>query len=217
MHDPAVVRPVSRWRLAASPMTDSAERAGNRTLARLARQVHPGTASDQDPIVGGCHVLGWRDHWTDPADPADPAAHGEPVSRTGITIHGNSRHRRRPLRRGAFSLLPDSLTTGASFTRGFPHYPNPNLPMALRSVVNRCANSEHMIGVAPFRGQRPGTKIPLHFRAVRTAYAGLSRGRASIRTAAMTTGSRGTSDWVVGTWPMASTTSVPPVTRPSTL
>ena len=38
-------------------------------------------------------------------------------------------------------MLPDSLIARASFTHGFPHYPNPNLPMALRSVVNRCANS----------------------------------------------------------------------------
>ena len=39
------------------------------------------------------------------------------------------------------SLLPDSLIARASFTHGFPHYPYPNLPMALRPVVNRCANS----------------------------------------------------------------------------
>ena len=38
-------------------------------------------------------------------------------------------------------MLPDSLIARASFTHGFPHYPNPNLPMALQPVVNRCANS----------------------------------------------------------------------------
>ena len=43
-------------------------------------------------------------------------------------------------------MLPDSLIARASFTHGFPHYPYPNLPMTLRSVVNRCANSEHIIG-----------------------------------------------------------------------
>jgi len=48
--------------------------------------------------------------------------------------------RRPPPKRGP-SLLPDSLTARASFTHGFPYYPNPNLPMALRPVVNRCANS----------------------------------------------------------------------------
>jgi hypothetical protein len=42
-------------------------------------------------------------------------------------------------------LLPDSLIARASFTHGFPHYPNPNLPMALRPVVNRCANSINRI------------------------------------------------------------------------
>ena len=43
------------------------------------------------------------------------------------------------------SLLPDSLIARASFTHGFPHYPYPNLPMALRPVVNRCANSHQRI------------------------------------------------------------------------
>ena len=52
--------------------------------------------------------------------------------------------RRPPPKRGP-SLLPDSLTARASFTHGFPHYPNPNLPMALRPVVNRCANSTDRI------------------------------------------------------------------------
>ena len=45
--------------------------------------------------------------------------------------------RRRPPPKRGPSLLPDSLIARASFTHGFPHYPNPNLPMALRSVVNR--------------------------------------------------------------------------------
>jgi len=52
-----------------------------------------------------------------------------------------ARHSRRPPPKRGPSLLPDSLTARASFTHGFPHYPNPNLPMALRPVVNRCANS----------------------------------------------------------------------------
>jgi hypothetical protein len=42
-------------------------------------------------------------------------------------------------------MLPDSLTTRASFTHGFPYYPYPNLPMALQSVVNRCTNSGHRL------------------------------------------------------------------------
>jgi hypothetical protein len=46
-----------------------------------------------------------------------------------------------PRRSGGPSVLPDSLIARASFTHGFPYYPNPNLPMALRPVVNRCANS----------------------------------------------------------------------------
>src|SRR5688572_25327697 len=49
--------------------------------------------------------------------------------------------RRRPPPKRGPSLLPDSLIARASFTHGFPYYPNPNLPMALRPVVNRCANS----------------------------------------------------------------------------
>ena len=114
-------------------------------------------------------------------------------------------------------MLPDSLTTGASFTRGFPHYPNPNLPMTLQSVVNRCANSEHMIRVGTFGGQRSGTKIPLHFEAVPMAYAGVSAGPLSILMPSMMTASSGTSRRLVGTAPMASTVSVPAVTRPRTL
>src|SRR5688500_3701296 len=54
-------------------------------------------------------------------------------------------NRRRPPPKRGPSLLPDSLIARASFTHGFPHYPNPNLPMALRPVVNRCANSIHRI------------------------------------------------------------------------
>jgi hypothetical protein len=38
-------------------------------------------------------------------------------------------------------LLPDSLIARASFTHGFPYYPYPNLPMTLRSVVNRCVTA----------------------------------------------------------------------------
>ena len=49
--------------------------------------------------------------------------------------------RRRPPPKRGPSVLPDSLIARASFTHGFPHYPNPNLPMALQPVLNRCANS----------------------------------------------------------------------------
>ena len=56
-------------------------------------------------------------------------------------IKKETRHRRRPPPKRGPSVLPDSLIARASFTHGFPHYPNPNLPMALRPVVNRCANS----------------------------------------------------------------------------
>src|SRR5579859_449865 len=49
-----------------------------------------------------------------------------------------------PPKRG-LHVLPDSLTARASFTSGFPLYPYPNLPMTLRPVVNRCANSPSRI------------------------------------------------------------------------
>ena len=64
-----------------------------------------------------------------------------------------------PSEEGPSSLLPDSLTARASFTRGFPHYPYPNLPMTLRSVVNRCANSEQMIGLIPLKVNGLGLRI----------------------------------------------------------
>src|SRR6188508_117194 len=55
------------------------------------------------------------------------------------------RDRRRPPPKRRPSLLPDSLIARASFTHGFPYYPNPYLPMALRPVMNRCANSTDRI------------------------------------------------------------------------
>ena len=61
-------------------------------------------------------------------------------SSRGVAMRSLQDRRRPPPKRGP-SLLPDSLIARASFTHGFPHYPNPNLPMALQSVVNRCANS----------------------------------------------------------------------------
>src|SRR5437667_12379941 len=61
------------------------------------------------------------------------------------------------------SLLPDSLIARASFTSGCPLYPYPNLPMALRSVVNRCANSIKRIPDASGLGQWLRTKNRLHF------------------------------------------------------
>ena len=70
-----------------------------------------------------------------------PRAH---VSRSE-DVHVRSADRRRPPPKRGPSVLPDSLIARASFTHGFPHYPNPNLPMALRPVVNRCANSPNRI------------------------------------------------------------------------
>src|SRR4029078_12472474 len=63
-------------------------------------------------------------------------------------------------------LLTDSLTARASFTSGFPLYPYPNLPMALRSVVNRCANSVKRIPEQSGMGQWLGAKNRLHSEAV---------------------------------------------------
>jgi hypothetical protein len=65
-------------------------------------------------------------------------------SRCHRGARGSPDRRRPPPKRGP-SLLPDSLIARASFTHGFPHYPNPNLPMALQSVMNRCANSHPRI------------------------------------------------------------------------
>ena len=108
-------------------------------------------------------------------------------------------------------MLPDSLTARASFTRGFPHYPNPNLPMTLRPVVNRCANSEHMIAAGLRIGQRSETKNPSHFKALQ-----LAAGWPSMVIVSMMTGSSGTfrEPPLVGTWPMVSMTSRPFSTTP---
>ena len=83
--------------------------------------------------------------------PASAPGANRPVYGTRYpgTLRAGTRHsgtrrlwdRRRPPPKRGPSLLPDSLIARASFTHGFPHYPNPNLPMALQSVVNRCANS----------------------------------------------------------------------------
>ncbi len=59
-------------------------------------------------------------------------------------------------------MLPDSLTTRASFTHGFPYYPYPNLPMALQSVVNRCTNSVHRLAHLFVSVKVSGLKNPLH-------------------------------------------------------
>ncbi len=59
-------------------------------------------------------------------------------------------------------LLPDSLTTRASFTSGFPLYPYPNLPMTLQPVVNRCANSTVRIDHLFTWSQWLSVKNPLH-------------------------------------------------------
>src|SRR5439155_20817608 len=59
-------------------------------------------------------------------------------------------------------LLPDSLTTRASFTSGFPLYPYPNLPMTLQPVVNRCANSAVRIDHLFTWSQWLTVKNPLH-------------------------------------------------------
>jgi hypothetical protein len=112
-------------------------------------------------------------------------------------------------------VLPDSLTARASFTHGFPHYPYPNLPMTLRSVVNRCTNSEHILPNDGLKGQGFGTKESFTFQS------GTQLGCAADGTVidSMMAGSTGTfvGSPVVGSWPMASMVSVPPVTVPSTL
>ena len=91
---------------------------------------------DCNSVKGGSHVLGWRDHWTDPADPADPVAHGQPVvslepyeyrkRRSLPSREGPSRlrgHRRRPLRRGAF------IAAGFANRKGIFHARFPALPL----------------------------------------------------------------------------------------
>src|SRR5919106_5887090 len=78
------------------------------------------------------------------------------------------RHRRRPPPKRGPPLLPDSLIARASFTHGFPYYPNPNLPMALRPVVNRCANSTRRIDRLFSLDKGFEIEFPLHNRAVLT-------------------------------------------------
>jgi hypothetical protein len=121
-----------------------------------------------------------------------------------------------PPKRG-LPLLPDSLTARASFTSGFPLYPYPNLPMALRSVVNRCANSPQRIPPRSGLGQWLGAKNRLHSEALLRPIRPVQPPD-SIVTDSMITGSVGTPSraLLTGTAPMASTTSVPPVTLPRT-
>src|SRR5204863_1917067 len=66
-------------------------------------------------------------------------------------------------------LLSDSLTARASFTSGFPLYPYPNLPMTLRPVVNRCANSELRLDHLFTWSQWFGIKNPLQRKALSSA------------------------------------------------
>jgi len=115
-------------------------------------------------------------------------------------------------------LLPDSLTARASFTSGFPLYPYPNLPMALRSVVNRCANSPERIRRRSGMGQWLGAKNRLHSEALLRPILHL-QAPDLIVTDSMTTGSTGTPALgsLTATEPMASITSVPSVTLPITL
>jgi hypothetical protein len=157
---------------------------------RLARSVQP-VQGDCTVCEGSSHVLGWRNHRTDPADPADPVAHEQPV---GTVEPFEYPRRPLPYREGPSlgaeidegpseegpSMLPDSLTARASFTHGFPHYPYPNLPMTLRSVVNRCANSEHMIGPMPPGVNGLGLRI-LHISERKSVHSQAIRAR--IRTA----------------------------------
>jgi len=77
----------------------------------------------------------------------------------------HSGYKKAPSEEGAFPMLPDSHVTRASITRGFPHYPYPDLPMTLRPVVNRCANSRGRVPDAHRAGQRSGMKFPLGFKA----------------------------------------------------
>ena len=73
--------------------------------------------------------------------PSSAGGHGTRVAQ----FESRDAHRRRPPPKRGPSLLPDSLIARASFTHGFPYYPNPYLPMALRPVMNRCANSMYRI------------------------------------------------------------------------
>ena len=102
-----------------------------------------------------------------------PAGVGVDAKRTVHRLTAPDR-RRPPPKRGP-SLLPDSLIARASFTHGFPYYPNPNLPMALRPVVNRCANStvriDHLFRLdKAFRGLVSFT-LQSAFRAIRASIA----------------------------------------------
>ena len=116
------------------------------------------------------------------------------------------------------SLLPDSLIAGASFTRGCPHYPYPNLPMTLRPVVNRCANSEDRISDPAGRVNALESRFlyfsERNFVPPERQVGVLSGSLTVIRS--MTMGSTGTPPMPLMTWaaPMASTTPVPSVTSP---
>ena len=195
------------------------------------------TLDDCNSVKGGSHVLGWRDHRTDPADPADPVAHGQPVgtveqspkSNDGLSLTGRGRlllfaDRRRPLRRGAF------IAAGFANRKGIFHARFPALPLPKPthdpaiSGESLCEQRTHDRADTP-SGQRSGTKNPSHFRAVKGRMRRVSRsnheawGTAPGTTSSMITGSSGTFSGspLVDTWPMASTTSVPATTSPNRL
>ena len=115
-------------------------------------------------------------------------------------------------------MLPDSLIARASFTHGFPHYPNPNLPMALRPVVNRCANSPKRI---PLQGAADKTYRGLDSFTLQSACSAIQPDGAGSSPPEMVTESivtrlsgtpfRGSA---TGTAAIESITSVPSVTRP---
>jgi hypothetical protein len=179
---------------------------------------------------GDDDVLGWRGHWTDPPDPADPAAYlkirGCTNRRAPLPEEPSpcSRIDEGPSEEGP-SLLPDSLTARASFTHGFPHYPYPNLPMTLRSVVNRCTNSEQILRADRVRGQWLAIKESFTFQSGRRGPRPApeatqeAAGRPASTIVSMITASNGTlvGSPLVGTCPMASTTSAPATTVPSRL
>ena len=74
------------------------------------------------------HVLGWRDHWTDPADPADPAADGQPV---GAVSQANVT--RAPRERGPFSMSGTALRAEARIAEG----PSEEGPSCAAGFANR--------------------------------------------------------------------------------
>jgi hypothetical protein len=101
----------------------AAPRTGHGSLARSVQNLR----GDHSAARRNTHVLGWRDHWLDPVDPADPVAYGQPVAGTVRTQFGAPqtvcRASRRPLRRGAF------FAAGFANRKGIFHARFPALPL----------------------------------------------------------------------------------------